>query len=177
MPRLPIASVMLAVAIAALDFGAIRALADFQDASRALILRHPRDPVEFERIVNNRTRADLLVTGALPMGNLLAVCLLANRRRRSRPFLRGFEVFGATALAVYIAAASCVTDNQLRPYIDLVHAPLGKSFGPSPTLAYAAVVYLIFVVLLALPQMAFALMGGLIFRRFRTAERQHDSPR
>lgn len=176
-PRLSIASVMLAVAIAALDFGVIRAVSDVQSTSRTTLGRGPKDPAEFDRIVNHRTRADLLVSGALPMGNILAVGLLGLWRRRSRPFLLGFEAFGATALALYIVAASCVTYEGLRPYLDLVLDPLRKSFGPSPTIVYAAVVYLTFAVILVLPQMAFALMGGLLFGRFGTAERRDQDPR
>jgi hypothetical protein len=174
-PRLPIATGMLAVAIAALDFGAIRACSDVQSTSRNQLGRGPKDTAEFDRIVNRRTRADLLVAGALPMGNILAVGLLGHRGRRSRPFLLGFEAFGATALALYIAAASGVTYEGLRPYLDLVLDPLRKSFGPSPTLAYSAVVYLIFAAILGLPQMAFALIGGLIFRRFRSDARRDQA--
>src|SRR5262245_11841741 len=136
MSRLRIASVMLAVAIIALDFRAIRAVSDVQSTSRNMLGPGPKDSADFDRAVNNRTRADLLLLGALPMGNILAVCLLAHRRRGSRPFLLGFEAFGAAGLAVYIAAASCVTDQELRPYIDLVVAPLRRSFGPSPTQAF-----------------------------------------
>ena len=176
-PRIAIASVMLAVAIAALDFGAIRARSDVRSRSRNQLRRVP-NPAEFERIQDSLMRADLLVSGALPMGNILvAVGLLVHQRQRSHPFFLGFAVFGAAALAVYIAAVSCVTYEQLRPYLDLTLEPLKKSFGPSPALARSAVVYLIFAVMIVLPQIAFALIGGLIFRRFRAAEQRDQDPR
>ena len=176
-PRIAIASVMLAVAIAALDFGAIRARSDVRSRSRNQLRRGP-NPAEFERIQDSLMRADLLVSGALPMSNILvAVGLLVHQRQRSHPFLSDLTVFGGAALAVYIAAVSCVTYEQLRPYLDLVLIPLRKPFGSSPTLAHSAVVYLICGVMLVLPQIAFALIGGLIFRRFRAAERRDQDPR
>ena len=176
-PRVAIASVMLAVAIIALDFGAIRARSDVRSRSRNQLVRGPKDPTEVERIQDSLMRADLLVSGALPMGNILvAVGLLVHQSQRSHLFLLGFAVFGAAALAVYIAAVSCVTYEQLRPYLDLTLEPLKKSFGLSPALARSAVVYLIFAVMLVLPQIAFALIGGLIFRRFRAAERRDQDP-
>ncbi len=73
MPRFRIAWLMVAVAIAGIDFGVIRTLL-----------------------------AELfLVMGALSMANVLVVGLLiAQQRPSSRPFLWGFEVFGAMALAL-----------------------------------------------------------------------------
>ena len=59
------------------------------------------------RVVTNSTvlglRGDSLVVGALPMANVLvAGLLIARQRPRSRPFLLGFEVFSAIALALYV---------------------------------------------------------------------------
>jgi hypothetical protein len=80
MPRFRIAWLMVAVAIAGINFAAIRALLDL-----------------------NGTAAQLLLVGALPMANVLIVgIMIARQRVRSRPFLLGFEVFGAIALALYI---------------------------------------------------------------------------
>jgi hypothetical protein len=81
-----------------------------------------------------------LIVGALPMANLLAVCLLIGLRRPSgRRFLLGFGVFGAAALAIYVALASSYPDFFLRPYIlaSLEFLPLppqdrhGPHHGPS----------------------------------------------
>src|SRR4051794_21903333 len=91
MPRFRIAWGMVAVAIAALDFAAIRASLEFREAV-------------------------LLVLGALPMANVLAVgILIARQRPGSRPFLLGFEAFGAMALALFItvAVAGLFFDNTL----------------------------------------------------------------
>jgi hypothetical protein len=69
---------MVLVAIAALNFGAIRAL--WYDLATG----------------RNSNRLEVLGLGALPMANVLAVGLWINLGRRgSRPFLLGFEVFGA----------------------------------------------------------------------------------
>ena len=81
MPRFRIAWIMVAVAIAALDFAAIRASLDIREAV-------------------------LFVLGALPMANVLAVgILIAQQRPGSRPFFLGFEAFGAMALALFITVA------------------------------------------------------------------------
>ena len=57
----------------------------------------------------------LLILGALPMANVLAVGILIGQRRPgSRPFLLGFEAFGAMALALYVALASFFGDPMGR---------------------------------------------------------------
>jgi hypothetical protein len=67
------------IAIAAFDFAVIRTLGDYRTPMGALLL-----------------------VGAMPMWSVLAVGMLAGARRlRRRPFLLGFEAFGAMALAVY----------------------------------------------------------------------------
>ena len=77
-PNRLIAWVMVAVAIAALDFGAIRALLRFASLM-----------------------GELLILGTLPMANVLAVGLLIGQRRPgSRPFRLGFEAFGVMAVAL-----------------------------------------------------------------------------
>ena len=88
-PRFRIARIMVAVAIAALDFGAIR----------ALLPRH-------EHVLDDQ-RGVYLSLGALPMANVLAVVFLVGRHRPgSRPFLLGFEAFGAMALTLFFGLAS-----------------------------------------------------------------------
>jgi hypothetical protein len=176
LPRFRIAWAMVFVAIAALNLGAIRAWSDIMSTGNKMLSRGPKHQADFDRILNTLLRADLLVTGALPMGNILAVGLMIHRRRRNRPFLSGFEAFGATALALYIAGVSCSTNEELRPYLDLVHGPLRKSFGPSITTAYTLTVYSIFVMILVPPQMAFALIGGFLFRRFRDDRATRPNP-
>jgi hypothetical protein len=169
---------MVYVAIAALNLGAIRAWSDITSTGNKMLNGGPNDQVRFDRIMNTLLRADLLVTGALPMGNILAVGLmiLIHRRRGNRPFLLGFEAFGATVLALYIAGVSCSTNEVLRPYLDLVHGPLRKFFGPYITTVYTLAVYSIFVMILVLPQVAFALIGGFLFRRFRDDRETSPNP-
>ena len=86
LPRSPIRSVF--VALAALNFGAIRALSDIKSTSRNVLRQGLYDPAEFDRIMNTLTRVDLLGSGALPMGNILAFGFMIHRRRRNRPFVR-----------------------------------------------------------------------------------------
>ena len=81
-PRVRLAWIMVAVAIAALDFWAIRVLLNFS---------------YFSPLVG-----EALVFGALPMMNVLGVLALVGRwRPSSRPLLLRFEYFGAIALAIY----------------------------------------------------------------------------
>jgi hypothetical protein len=167
---------MVFVAIAALNLGAIRAWSDFTSTGNKMLNGGPNDQVRFDRILNTLLRADLLVTGALPMANILAVgpMILIHRRRGNRPFLLGFVAFGATVLVLYIAGVSCSNYEELGPYLDLVNFPLRKLFGPYITTVYTLTAYCIFVMILVLPQVAFALIGGFLFRRFR--DRRATSP-
>ncbi len=146
-PRFRIAEVMAFVAIAALNFAAIRAVWEYKPY-------------------------DLLATGALPTANVLLVGLLiAIRRRASRPFLLGFEAFGATALAVYIAGMNLFRNELGSPLIDLVVKPYVKIFGPILTTGYIVILYFVVAVILGLPQLAFAVLGGLFSLRFWAAGR------
>jgi hypothetical protein len=96
---------MVAVAIAALDFAAIRAA-----------LTYP----EFE----------LLLLGALPMVNILiAGGLIGQQCPGSRPFLLGFESFGAMAVAVCVAFVSVFDDVPLRPRMAPLLAHIEGSIG------------------------------------------------
>ena len=96
-PRFRIAWVMVVVAVAALDFAAIRAFL----GSKSLA-------------------ADSLLLGALPMANVLALGILTGQRRpRSSPFLLGFGTFGAIALAVYVALS--FADDAAAPMAYLAH--------------------------------------------------------
>jgi hypothetical protein len=149
-PRFRIASVMVAVAIAALDFGAIR----------ALLPRHAN-------VVDDQ-RGMCLFLGALPMANFLAVGMLVGQRRPgSRPFLLGFEAFGAVALAFFIALASCFPREVLLLYLTPVVVPIERSIGDDRPFVMFPIVGLVAVALLGWPQVAFALIGGFLSRRFK----------
>jgi hypothetical protein len=78
LPRFRIAWLMVAVAIAALDFGAIRAL-DYPQGGRVLML------------------------GALPMAYVLVASLLVGYiGSEDRAFYMGFAFFGTIALSSFI---------------------------------------------------------------------------
>ena len=132
---------MVFVAIAAIDFGAIRAVLDYR----------MNDLFALGGV--------LLLLGALPMANVLLVgMLIAQRRPGSSMFLVGFEWFGAMALALFIALVlispvgivSCLipvvmlsTEIARENILQLPFAVLGS------------------VVLLGLPQLGLAVLGGL----------------
>jgi hypothetical protein len=145
-PRFPIFWVMVIVALAALEFGAIRAVTDYRGATR-----------------------NSLVVGALPMANFLAVGLLIGHRRRgSRRFLLGFELFGATALTLYIAMAILFTDELGQSYLELAIEPLRATIGRRGwTTSRLLIAYFIVSLWACLPQLAFALIGGFLSRNFR----------
>jgi hypothetical protein len=137
---------MVAVAIAALDFAAIRAFFDISEVG-------------------------LLVLGALPMANVLAVgTLIGLRHPGSRPFLLGFEAFGAIALVLFVAAAlaSPFFDNykMINSYLAPVILPI-ESIGRNRPLVFLPIVLLAYVVMLGWPQVIFALIGGFLSRRFK----------
>jgi hypothetical protein len=101
-PRLRIAEIMAVVALLALDLGIVQALLK----------------IAFSEIRPSSDMAWLLILGALPMANILAIGLLICRRhRRGRLFLVGFVVFGAIALASYSGVASLHPDGYLSSYL------------------------------------------------------------
>src|SRR5262245_36738881 len=116
----------------------------------------------------SRSTHQAWLLGGLPMANLLAVVFLVGPRHfASRPFLLGFEVFGAMALGLYVAVAILFTKELLFPYVHSVILPLGKPagqpFSPAQLLlhmSYAAT-------MLGLPQLAVALIGGFLCRSHR----------
>jgi hypothetical protein len=148
-PRFRIAWVMVAVAFAALDFAAIRAL--LPGHANAL----------------DDQRGVCLLLGALPMANVLAVGMLIGQRRpASRPFLLGFEAFGAMALVLFIALATCFPREVVIPYFAPFVAPVERFIGPGRPL-YIPIGGLVVAVVLVGPQVVFALVGGFLSRRFK----------
>jgi hypothetical protein len=146
-PRFQIGWIMVVVAIAALNFGAIRAM-----------------------MAPGWDRAGgWLTVGALPMANALVVGLLIARRRpRSRPFLLGFAVFGGTALALYVALVIGFEQDVLIPYLNLFMNPLENALGGwNGPIIFVPIVYSVAVLVLTLPQVALALLGGFLSRRFK----------
>lgn len=152
-PRFRIASIMVVVAIVALDFGMIRALSVVQ-----------RGPYV------------LLVLGALPMANVLPVIMLiGERRRENRPFRLGFVSFGAMALAVFVAVTWFLPHEMailFTPLLDYVV----KTIGSGRPLLSVAVQALALVVTVGLPQVVFALIGGFVSRKFMITSRISKRP-
>jgi hypothetical protein len=110
-PRFQIAWIMVAVAIAGINFAGLRALFDDRSGIEGV----------------------LLFIGALPVANVLVVgMLIARKRSGSRPFFLGFEVFGAFSLTLYILAATCfrIEDGPLERYLFLVLGPLNPVIRP-----------------------------------------------
>ena len=95
-PRFRIAWVMGVIAIIAVEFAVIRIALD-----------------------NYSPIVELLVLGALPMTNVLAIgVLVGHLRHADRAFLLGFELFGAVSLAVYdIGLAGFFPEQVVIPYI------------------------------------------------------------
>ena len=142
-PRFRIAWIMAIIAIAAVDIAVVRAVSDHLNPT-----------------------LELLALGALPMANVLAFGMLAGFGGRDRrPFLLGFESFGALALAVYIVLACYFTMETIVPFISLFLNPLVPIVGLERSSAVMVVEYSAATVVLTLPQLAFALLGGLLSRR------------
>ncbi len=149
-PHFSIAWLMVAVAIAAVDFGAIR------------VLLAPY----MWRV------GKFWVFGALPMANVLVVGLLVARYRpKSRSFLVGFEGTLVTiALAVYIFLPREFPDfaGTIMLYLDLGSSAFEPYLGTKPSLVVDALYWLLVVVMLGAPQLAIALIGGFLSRRFKS---------
>ena len=142
-PRFRIAWVMIFVAIAALDFAAIRVMFD-----------------------SPRTQG--LISGALLMSNVLAAGILISRQcPECRPFLLGFEAFGALALALYVALVNFFPDPWLDPYIAPSRETLERIIGRDHPLLFYPILIFVVVVMLGGPQVAFALVGGFLSRRIK----------
>src|SRR5262249_33110103 len=150
---------MILVALAALNFGAIRAL--WYDLVTG----------------RNSNRLEVLGLGALPMANILAVGLwIGLRRRGSRPFLLGVELFGAVALALYLLVWTFYADEWVRFYLFRILNPLRTVVGYlDPPVVNKMFYFSVAAVVLGWPQMALALMGGFLFRKFRAAGRRGRS--
>jgi hypothetical protein len=145
-PRLRIALVMLIIAIAGLNFGAIRAVSN-----------------------PGRTSLFLLCLVVLPMANILAGgLLLAILRPSSRPFLRGFELFGVIAIALVVAGVT-LNESILLSYLNLSIFIDVAMFGPPSSTGPNGLSFCILSLWAIWPQLVFAGIGGLLFSKIRAA--------
>jgi hypothetical protein len=142
-PRLTISGLMALILLVAFDFATARAL-----------LGGSSFRPDF---------AELVVFGALPMANILAIGLigiLKSRREHGaiRPGLVGFEVGGIAALVLFLCIAYGFTSA--------IHRGVGGMLGamnlrPGPISAPIA------SALILLPQVALASLGGWLGRRYK----------
>src|SRR5262249_54148146 len=142
---------MVIIAIVAINLGAIQLWS---------VSAGPAAGGGFSRLANQG-----LVLGGLPMANPLAVVFLVGRRHfASRPFLLGFEVFGAMALGLYVAVATLFTKELLFPYVHSVILPLGKPVDQPFSFAQLLIHMSYAAAMLGLPQLAVSLIGGFLCR-------------
>jgi F0F1-type ATP synthase assembly protein I len=144
LPRLTIANLMALVLLVALDVW----------VCKALPLRGPSPDLDL---------SDLLIFGALPMANVLAIGLVPLARSRvqhagRRPALVGFEVGGLVALLLFLVCALNLT-HPLHEGVGGVLTAIGL-VPPGPVFLACA------TTLLLVPQLALALLGGWLCRRY-----------
>lgn len=107
--------------------------------------------------------SDLIIFGALPMASVLSIGLypiLRSRHEHERepPGLVGFEVGGLAALLLFLVC-SLTMPHSLHDGVGLVLRAI-VPVPPGPVFLTAA------VILLLLPQLALALLGGWLYRRY-----------
>jgi hypothetical protein len=108
--------------------------------------------------------SELILLGALPMANILAIGLLRlwadrNERGQTRPLLVGFEICGWVTLLVFLTCAVLATES----FHDGVGALLRSlSLRPGDPLFLIGA-----VAILLLPQLALASVGGWSIRSYR----------
>jgi hypothetical protein len=138
---------MVVVAIVALDLGALRAL---------LNLKYP---------LNAKSPA-IVGLGALPMMNVLAICMVvAGSRRGASALMRCILASGAVSLALYVAVALLFDELLLMRYLYVGMELALRTIRPYWPVVPVAVLYSIAIVMLALPQFAVALFAGLLSSR------------
>ena len=144
LPRFRIAWLMGFIAVAAINFAALR-----------LALDEPTG------------HGELLAIGGAPMLSILVIGFLVGRRRQgSGPFLWGFELFGGAALGLFVFLAVFFDVAVMTYLVAPILEPIAKVIGYQ-SLAWLPIAYPIAVVLLAWPQVAFALLGGWLSRRYK----------
>ncbi len=147
-PRFRIQGIMLAVAIVALNCGALRATSDYASGQNLM-----------------------LCTAALPMANVLVIgVVIGHRHSNGRRFLLGFEAFGAAALA-YLFVAILSNEDWVWSYMMLAVEPLRLMIRPTnagewstPRILVGRAVVSLWI---TLPQVALAFVGGCLSYRYR----------
>jgi hypothetical protein len=154
------------VALIALEIGGVRAI--YVDPSPSA--------GPWRRAIPNLTvtKREMLVRGALPMANILAIGVVVGlRRRANQNAVVGFAVFGALGLVLYSTWALVVFPRHNR-YDDLsklfqYHWLMPEFIGGRHALRQIAT-----SVALVLPQLALALAGRFVVPRLAPATRPRD---
>jgi hypothetical protein len=147
----PIGWLMAIVALAALDFGAIRAAMDHPFGSGLIMVW----------IV------------MLPMANILALGLFVGHRYpASRRFILGFETFGVASLA-FVVAQCVLGKDWVWSYLTLASDPLSAILRPIGWGNWSTFRRSIMGLLLSSwatwPQVTFALVGGFLCQKAAAA--------
>ena len=105
--------------------------------------------------------------GLVPIGTALGLALgdQALRRQGPRPFSLGFAAFGSAAILVYICCCLLMPETMAMPDLYYINEIEPRFMDAS----YAGLFFVrlqIRGLLLALPQLSVALIGGLLARRF-----------
>jgi hypothetical protein len=145
LPRFSIAWIMAIIVIAAIDLAAIRALDE-----------------------TNTVIGPLIIIGSMPMASILILGIPnlvrgSTGRGKIRPFLVGFEGVGWTVLLVYTGSAILFAESVAEA-IDLSAYFLMSLIGVDTFQLFGLFVL---VLLLLLPQMFVALVGGWLNQRFK----------
>jgi len=170
-PRFRLNWLMGCIALVALNFGVMRLLDDL--GHRQFVITHTD---RFLHVTQH------WVVGGLPMLNTLGIVLVIGLLRRgSHRFVWGFVLFGAIALALYVAAVGLYFDEFEQAGHDLLR-PIVAALANGQTVL-SAEKFLMFICIVAvtffLPQLAVALVGGFLFRDFKLrmfVERRDHSP-
>jgi hypothetical protein len=139
--RFSIAWIMAMIAIVAIDFAVIRCL----DGTDSLIVK-------------------VILIGSIPMASILVLGLPSLIRRitsrgKHRPFLVGFEAVGWTILLLYTGGAILFPESvatAIDSAGELLIGPTGHEDHP----AWRSTVLFLGVMMLLLPQLVAALIGG-----------------
>lgn len=160
LPRFSVASIMTIVVVAAIDFAAIRAL----DATNTVV-------------------GGMMAIGSMPMAGILVLgipSLVKGLRDRGeiRPFLTGFEAAGWTVLLLYTSSATLFPGPVAAAFIsvsEFLAKVLGLDAADASDPGWQLFGLFFGMLILLLPQLAFALVGGWLNRRFKfriTVERR-----
>jgi hypothetical protein len=165
MPRITIGWMMAIIVIAAIDLAAIRGI----DGTSTLI-------------------GALIVLGSMPMASILVLGIPSlvrgfSGRGKIHPFLTGFEAVGWTVLLVYTGGA-VLLPVSVAGLVELVVGALLIFLGfdilsvQTRVPAWELFLLILCLLILLLPQLALALVGGWVNRLFKfriTIERRRAS--